>query len=92
MRQHGGGRQRLTGSGQPCPVVRSAEDVLTLSLRAVFSRVEFYQRSLINYGYVVVSTYIDTGKSGVSIRSRDGLRKLLNDVVTGSALQNHTCF
>ena len=38
-----------------------------------------------NHGYVVVSTYIDAGKSGVSIRSRAGLRKLLNDVVTGSA-------
>jgi DNA invertase Pin-like site-specific DNA recombinase len=37
-----------------------------------------------HHGYTVVSTYEDT-KSGVAIKTRDGLRQLLRDVVSGLA-------
>ena len=35
--------------------------------------------------YVVVCSYEDAGKSGLAVRHREGLQKLLNDVVSGSA-------
>ncbi|WP_181174323.1 recombinase family protein [Mesorhizobium sp. B2-3-11] len=34
-------------------------------------------------GFAVVETYADAGKSGLSLKGRDGLKKLLTDVVTG---------
>lgn len=36
-------------------------------------------------GFEVVSTYSDPGRSGVSIKSRKGLRQLLSDVIGGKA-------
>jgi predicted site-specific integrase-resolvase len=36
-------------------------------------------------GFVVTQTYADAGKSGVVIARRNGLRRLLNDVVNGVA-------
>jgi DNA invertase Pin-like site-specific DNA recombinase/DNA-binding winged helix-turn-helix (wHTH) protein len=36
-------------------------------------------------GFEVISTYSDPGKSGISIRSRNGLRQLLSDVIGGRA-------
>jgi|GEM_PF-46920 DNA-binding winged helix-turn-helix (wHTH) protein len=35
--------------------------------------------------FAVMSTYSDPGRSGISIRSRVGLRQLLSDVITGKA-------
>lgn len=37
------------------------------------------------HGYAVVSTYVDAGKSGVAIKTRPGLRGLLQDVMNGRA-------
>jgi DNA invertase Pin-like site-specific DNA recombinase len=37
------------------------------------------------HGYTIVCTYADQGKSGLSIDGRDGLRRLLADVVGGAA-------
>lgn len=34
-------------------------------------------------GFAIVQTYADAGKSGLSIKGRDGLQRLLADVVTG---------
>jgi DNA invertase Pin-like site-specific DNA recombinase len=34
-------------------------------------------------GFTVVQTYADAGKSGLSLKGRDGLKQLLADVVTG---------
>ncbi|RVB69691.1 recombinase family protein, partial [Mesorhizobium sp. M7A.F.Ca.CA.004.06.1.1] len=34
-------------------------------------------------GFAVVRTYADAGKSGLSLKGRDGLQQLLADVVTG---------
>ncbi|MER8430874.1 recombinase family protein [Mesorhizobium caraganae] len=34
-------------------------------------------------GFAIVQTYVDAGKSGLSLKGRDGLQKLLADVVTG---------
>ena len=36
-------------------------------------------------GFEVISTYSDPGRSGISIRSRKGLRQLLSDVIAGKA-------
>jgi DNA invertase Pin-like site-specific DNA recombinase/DNA-binding winged helix-turn-helix (wHTH) protein len=36
-------------------------------------------------GYEVIETYADEGKSGLAIKRRDGLRRLLSDVVNGHA-------
>ncbi len=38
-----------------------------------------------NHGYVVVSTYADAGKSGVAIKHRQELQRLLHDVTSGQA-------
>jgi len=38
-----------------------------------------------SHGYSVVSTYADAGKSGVEIKHRKELRRLLSDVVSGRA-------
>ena len=36
-------------------------------------------------GFEVISTYSDPGRSGISIKSRKGLRQLLSDVIGGNA-------
>ena len=36
-------------------------------------------------GFVVIATYKDSGKSGVAIQGREGLRQLLRDVMSGEA-------
>ena len=38
-----------------------------------------------NAGFTVICTYSDAGKSGLVLKERDGLGRLLNDVVGGSA-------
>src|SRR2546421_11025597 len=38
-----------------------------------------------SHGYVVTSTYADAGKSGVAIKHRKELRRLLHDVTSGQA-------
>jgi DNA invertase Pin-like site-specific DNA recombinase/DNA-binding winged helix-turn-helix (wHTH) protein len=38
-----------------------------------------------SHGYAVVSSYADAGKSGVEIKHRKGLRRLLSDVMSGRA-------
>jgi len=35
-------------------------------------------------GFVIVKTFEDSGKSGLSLKSRPALKQLLNDVVSGS--------
>lgn len=37
------------------------------------------------HGFKIVSTYVDRGRSGLSIRRREGLKRLLADAMTGSA-------
>jgi DNA invertase Pin-like site-specific DNA recombinase len=36
-------------------------------------------------GYNIVQTYIDAGKSGLSLKGRDGLKRLLSDAVSGQS-------
>lgn len=40
------------------------------------------QRYAANKGFEIVRTYVDPGKSGLSLRHRLGLRQLLKDVVS----------
>jgi DNA invertase Pin-like site-specific DNA recombinase len=37
------------------------------------------------HGYEIVETYVDCGKSGLSLQERDGLKRLLADAVSGKA-------
>src|ERR1700693_3786791 len=43
------------------------------------------QQYAAKHGYAVVSTYTDAGKSGVELKSRAGLKQLLQDVMSGEA-------
>jgi DNA invertase Pin-like site-specific DNA recombinase len=43
------------------------------------------QQYAAQHGYAVVSTYTDAGRSGVELKTRAGLKKLLQDVVSGQA-------
>jgi DNA invertase Pin-like site-specific DNA recombinase len=43
------------------------------------------QTHAMSHGYAVVSTYADAGKSGVEIKHRKELRRLLSDVMSGRA-------
>jgi DNA invertase Pin-like site-specific DNA recombinase len=43
------------------------------------------QRYTASKGFEIVKTYVDSGKSGVSLHHRLGLRQLLKDVVEGDA-------
>ncbi len=36
-------------------------------------------------GYEIVETYVDAGKSGLTLKGRDGLKRLLADAVSGTA-------
>ena len=42
------------------------------------------QRYATAHGFEIVATYADPGKSGLEIRNRPGLRRLLRDVVAGN--------
>jgi len=44
------------------------------------------QRYATAHGFEIVATYADPGKSGLEIRNRPGLRRLLRDVVTGNCV------
>ncbi len=44
--------------------------------------IQIYAKS---HDYVVVSTYADAGKSGVAIKHRQELQRLLHDVTSGQA-------
>jgi DNA invertase Pin-like site-specific DNA recombinase len=43
------------------------------------------QKYASNRGFEITQTYVDFGKSGLSLRHRSGLRQLLKDVVDGNA-------
>jgi DNA invertase Pin-like site-specific DNA recombinase/DNA-binding winged helix-turn-helix (wHTH) protein len=43
------------------------------------------QRYAEQYGYAIVSTYTDVGRSGIALKTRTGLQRLLQDVVNGQA-------
>jgi DNA invertase Pin-like site-specific DNA recombinase len=36
-------------------------------------------------GYEIVKTYVDSGKSGLTLKGRDGLKQLLSDAVSGAS-------
>jgi hypothetical protein len=42
-------------------------------------------------GFEVIATYSDPGRSGVSIRSRNGLRQLLSDAIGGVRPTSKSC-
>ena len=48
------------------------------------NQAEAIQRYAEGYGFVVVKTYADAGKSGLILKHRTGLSQLLQDVVSGS--------
>src|SRR3981189_1781011 len=62
--------------------VRMSTEDQQYSIANQEAAIQTYARS---HGYVVVSTYADAGKSGIKIKHRLELRRLLSDVVSGRA-------
>jgi DNA invertase Pin-like site-specific DNA recombinase/DNA-binding winged helix-turn-helix (wHTH) protein len=62
--------------------VRMSKDDQQYSLINQQAAIQAYATS---HGYVVVATYTDSGKSGIEIKHRAGLRRLLSDVMTGQS-------
>jgi DNA invertase Pin-like site-specific DNA recombinase/DNA-binding winged helix-turn-helix (wHTH) protein len=73
---------------QPTPLIPAAQYLRMSTEDQQFSIVN--QEAMIaeyarKYGFEVISTYSDPGRSGVSLKSRKGLRQLLSDVIGGNA-------
>ncbi len=62
--------------------VRMSTDDQQYSIANQAAAIQTYAKS---HGYFVVSTYADAGKSGIAIKHRKELRRLLSDVVSGRA-------
>jgi DNA invertase Pin-like site-specific DNA recombinase len=68
-------------SNSPVPAaqyVRMSKDLQEYSIENQKAAI---QRYAAQHGFVIVETYADAGRSGVVLRHREGLRKLLHDVV-----------
>ncbi len=62
--------------------VRMSTEDQQYSIANQEAAIQTYAKS---HGYVVTSTYADAGKSGVAIKHRKELRRLLHDVTSGQA-------
>jgi DNA invertase Pin-like site-specific DNA recombinase/DNA-binding winged helix-turn-helix (wHTH) protein len=62
--------------------VRMSTDEQKYSIANQKAAIQTYAKS---HGYVVASTYADAGKSGIEIKHRKELRRLLADVISGRA-------
>jgi len=62
--------------------VRMSTEDQQYSIANQAAAIQAYAQS---HGYFVVSTYADVGKSGIAIKYRKELRRLLSDVVSGRA-------
>jgi DNA invertase Pin-like site-specific DNA recombinase len=72
-------------SQSPVPAaqyVRMSTDDQQYSIDNQKSAIQEYARS---HGFSVIETYADAGKSGLVLKRRSGLSKLLSDVVSGDA-------
>ncbi|WP_352857622.1 recombinase family protein [Mesorhizobium sp. M1163] len=71
---------------QTAPPIRAAQYIRMSTEHQLYS-LENKAMAIREYaerrGYTIVQTYEDAGKSGLSIRGRDGLKQLLADVMTG---------
>ena len=75
----------MTGAGSPIPAaqyLRMSTEHQQYSLQNQSAAIRAYGE---REGFAVTHTYSDAGKSGVVIARRNGLRQLLNDVVSGAA-------
>jgi DNA invertase Pin-like site-specific DNA recombinase len=61
--------------------VRMSKDLQEYSIE---NQKDTIQRYAAQHGFVVVETYADAGRRGVVLRHREGLKKLLHDVVAGN--------
>ena len=70
------------------PAVRAAQylrmstDNQRYSLQNQSEAISIYAASR---GFEIVETYVDAGKSGLTLKGRNGLKSLLSDVVSGKA-------
>lgn len=71
--------QRLIPAAQ---YVRMSTEDQQYSIANQKAAIQIYAES---HGFIVVSTYADAGKSGVAIKHRKELRRLLHDVTSGQA-------
>src|SRR5713226_9353341 len=75
----------MTRAGSPIPAaqyLRMSTEHQQYSLQNQSAAIRAYGE---REGFAVTHTYSDAGKSGVVIARRNGLRQLLNDVVSGAA-------
>ena len=73
----------MTLAGPPIPAaqyLRMSTDHQRYSLDNQSAAIGVYATRT---GFVVTQTYSDAGKSGLVLKKREGLRQLLNDVMTG---------
>ncbi len=68
--------------GQAAEYVRMSTDHQRYSTRNQSATIHAYATA---QGMVIVKTYTDEGKSGVTLSGRDGLKQLLTDVQSGTA-------
>jgi DNA invertase Pin-like site-specific DNA recombinase len=76
----------------PCTLLVPAAQYLRMSTDqqqySLESQAEAIQRYAKSHGLAVVQTYADGAKSGLSIKNRSGLARLLQDVVSGESTYN----
>jgi DNA invertase Pin-like site-specific DNA recombinase len=71
---------------EPKPLVSAAQYVrMSTEEYSIANHEAAIRTYAMSHGYAVVSTYADAGKSGVEIKHRKELRRLLSDVVSGRA-------
>ena len=81
--------KELCGSEEDMrPVIRAAEYVRMSTEHQKYStenQGEAIRAYATTHGMKIVRTYADAGKSGLSIKGRDALQRLIEDVETGAA-------
>lgn len=82
MREASGLPSRYATNVKAAAYFRMSTDLQRYSLVNQAALVDAYAR---RSGYEIIERYIDEGKSGLLLGGRDGLQKLLRDVISGSA-------
>src|SRR6266478_8279527 len=80
-----GGFMETTPLVPAAQYVRMSTEDQQYSIANQKAAIQTYAKS---HGYVVASTYADAGKSGIEIKHRKELRRLLADVMSGRAQFN----
>src|ERR1700719_915346 len=83
--RRGPGPQTTLDRVGPIPVAQYLRMSDELQLYSFDNQKAAIQEYATRHGFVIVKTYADAGKSGVTTKHRNALRELLRDVVSGEA-------